>query len=512
MTSVLTGRARGLALLSVLAAGCGGHGAGGAAATAAPVTSQLPPPPASPPTTVALRGTAHYEKLGVDLTAQQRVPAGDVPVREVRVEALVNGSVVAAAATRHDGSFELSLPAAHERSDVTVRLLAQSARPGFPLLVRDGVASVTTHALSAHVGQQRSGVDLLAPAHGVGGAFNVLEQCRLGRELVQSVEPAAPFPPLTVVWAPGATQVTRYEREVDKVFLDGDVDKNDALDDSVVLRQFGLYLQDHLSHLSAIGGFPGHPWLPLEIDPRKTYQEALATALGQLVLGTSTYVDVVAPSRALVVDLEAGSAQVDGLGGLEATQALIWDLLDGASAQLPDRDQDGFAIPFSDFWRALRRIRGPHVYLPHLHEVLSRAGLVTDAAWNRAFLPSRLHVPFPNGTRGLGFELVPNASPTLDGVSLQAPVISTAMRASRLYYVELTAPGPLTVGVSCYTGAELDLQLVGPDERRVTDTRNGGTSQVRLASAAPGLYLVRVYARGAQAATLAQYYINAVLR
>ena len=447
-----------------------------------------------------VRGTAMHEKARIDPLSHLRTGVFLAPVKAAKVRAELGGEVVAEGRTADDGTFILDVPPVHVTPELTVIVAAESAATEFPVKVTrpDPAGTAPAHEAREILGLD---ADLLIVARGdAGGAFNALAAAQRGMAFLAEVEPGLRFPPLRIESSRDAAQGTHFAPESGVIRLRGGV-SDDAMDDVVVLHELGHYAHHSFSTDSSPGGAhhlcsdsAGHS-LPLQdIDPRLAFSEAFASCFAGAVLGDSlivnTRTDAVLPATD---DLERGCLMLSGTTGAEAdVRAAIWDLIDGP--EIHSKDGDPMEVGFAGVWEAMRDLRGAsHVFLGHLYLALRDRGLVTDAEWDAAFATT-LGLPVRIVLQGLGPVLRPNA--TVSG-AVDASLGQSALRAaSRTYYVQLTAAaGELRVELTPGAGeADLDLEVITPAGVRVFDLGLTSAGEVRITHAAPGCYLVRVFA------------------
>ncbi|MBI4563104.1 MAG: hypothetical protein HY716_00215 [Planctomycetes bacterium] len=133
----------------------------------------------------------------------ERRPIPNAVVEIVRAD---DDSVVAVGATTASGAFGIPIGGAFPSPSLYARVWSESALPYAEAGVADDSGFVH-EARSATFRGSQGNVEILAAADDasgrVAGAFNIYAQIMHGIDFVRRVDPAAIFPPLTVIWERG---------------------------------------------------------------------------------------------------------------------------------------------------------------------------------------------------------------------------------------------------------------------------------------------------------------------
>ncbi len=167
---------------------------------------------------------------------------------------------------------------------------------------------------------------------------------------VLSVAPSADFPPLTVDWGPNNEGgIAFYARDASGarwLALAGEVNVDtDEYDPSVILHEFGHYIDDAFSRSDNLGG--PHSFGE-RLDMRVAFGEGLATAFSAIVNGNPFYRDSFGQAQRSdgFVSIENDAALNEGWYSEAPTQEVIWDLYDNDN----DGDGDTLTLGFDPLW------------------------------------------------------------------------------------------------------------------------------------------------------------------
>ena len=131
-----------------------------------------------------------------------------------------------------------------------------------------------------------------------------------------------------------------------------DTTDTDYFDDGVVAHEFHHFVENTISHSQSRGG--AHCGAPLE--PNFSWSEGQSTGFGNLLLGTSWYIDTTGTSGGLLFEMDIENVMgfipdPPGIGGELTVAELIWDLGDGGTGPA-DMDGDVAAVPLSELYGA----------------------------------------------------------------------------------------------------------------------------------------------------------------
>ncbi|HRI49975.1 MAG TPA: hypothetical protein PLW65_07305 [Pseudomonadota bacterium] len=269
--------------------------------------------------TLAVSGKLVYEKLTVDTTSFSSAQAGLsttptlTPVRRAQVQMLDDqGTEIQRTFTEEDGSFTLYLPTLTTKARV---LISTSGDPDrFPLAVRNCPPSPTdtfpagctdevgqTHqwASQTFTGPTDLGQVVATEQSGLAGAFNIFNLLLRGQDFARVNLNDGKYPstpPLSVQWRKGYETRTSYLGE--QMVIQGVVTDTDEYDDTVLMHEFGHFLERAFSVSDSPGGF--HNGSPT--DPRLAFGEGYGTYTGCAIAGSSIYYDT-SPSGATVTNI-----------------------------------------------------------------------------------------------------------------------------------------------------------------------------------------------------------------
>lgn len=285
-------------------------------------------------------------------------------------------------------------------------------------------------------------------------------------------------------------------------FLDSASDTDD-FDDSVILHEFGHYLQAVFSHNSSPGGAHyGCSASPAQnLDYRLAFGEGWGNSFAQMVQGNSTYVDT-SPAGGFSFDVETPCLSVNGPGSEEAIGAVFWDLFDGALGGVGSADSDSLGLGFGPIWQAIKDLRNvSHVWTADLLVALLGRGYVTLAEWNGNFASFGVGTPLPAfppffiDTNTLYTDLV---EASLGQESLLA--------ANRYYELTINGTGTLTLTLTIGDATTNDLDLIlweNPDPAHppgeflgIAISPTASVETITIDNLLPGVYMVQVRAAG----------------
>lgn len=487
-----------------------------------------------PDITQGVVGQITFEKR---LTSDQGLSGDDeldvVPARYVAVEAVldVKGSLRTVARTRADGEGRYGIGGSFPEGFqiVAYSTSEKSVEPPLRVRVQDsdgrlyGAISAPQPALSppdlVTVDVQAS-VELPDRA---AGAFNIVRVMQEGALLwldATGVTPAT----AVVNWEVGASwDSTFFDPRIGpdgEIFVVGgvrgleDSTNTDEFDDVVIAHEFSHFVV----HNHSTSGSPGGPHAGENLLPNLAFDEALASWMGGLTVGTALYRDTIGNADgstrcALCDSLESSSVdRVVGIGSEQSCFELLWDLTDGAEGAPPDSDGDALALSPREVINLVAAF-DPRSDYPYLHTVFERlveGGLLTVEDVQRLFSsPEDQDVLFPARTRDsppTGKDLFP--IPIAPGESLSGRVDSVTRFPGGLnvengfhsirYYRLLAPGGRITVRlqIESATGSPPeDLDLYVLDVRnRVMASSVGERPEERVdVSLRAGVYIIAVF-------------------
>jgi len=258
-----------------------------------------------------ITGTATYQTR--EYTASNGIGAISAPKPIRRAEVVVvnaAGSTVQCGTTTDTGTFSLAVPTSADPYSVIVRSRANNdymkasvlncPEENQPYGVKsDIVADGTQAALSINAGITNSGPLL-------GAAFNILDQIYLSNEFLrtQTANPSFVAPKVQAYWAKGFNPnmyynaansgISFYIPNFKRLFIlggiSGDIYNSDTdhFDNSIIVHEYGHFLEDALSKSDSPGG--AHSGNAI-IDPRLAWSEGWGNFLQAAVTGSPFYRD-----------------------------------------------------------------------------------------------------------------------------------------------------------------------------------------------------------------------------
>lgn len=231
-------------------------------------------------------GVVSYEDRAPDPSGSL-MGISPVPARGAQVSVILDSSsaVLASAVLADDGSYTLRYDAT-DGDLVHVLVTAQSTLPTRPVRVRRNGTQLHGFGGASFAAAASATSDvLITDASGSCEAFNILDQAIVGMDMIASVFGGTPPPLLTVRWSRGSNQGSYYDANT--ITLLGASSDNDGYDDTVILHEFGHYLEDVIGRSDNPGG--SHDGSP--DDPRLAWSEGFSTYLALALRGDPVYTD-----------------------------------------------------------------------------------------------------------------------------------------------------------------------------------------------------------------------------
>lgn len=453
-----------------------------------------------------------------------------------------SGSIIQCAETDISGNFSFQVPNDSATYTVEVRSRSNNSRVKASILKSpsDKVPYTITKTFVAN-GSKDIGT-LTAPADGTttGGAFNILDQIYQANEYLRdevnsttcSGKPCSAFsvaPKVQVFWTPGENPgqyfgfpdnpLSFYVPEDDELYilggLYGDMDSSDTdhFDNSVILHEYGHFLEDQLAKTDSPGG--PHNGNSI-IDPRLAWGEGWANFFQAAVSGIPVYTDTWGNADGVTGiyfnrSLETGSAGEDlpstlGEGNFRefSITRLLWDYID-----TNDDGSDSISIEFAELWSVFTGSTGfpstthnfRNIGLFHeLHTTIPPAETLTGVLNGENHRPNR---------NDYGLKLTKTAG-TCTQFQIDGPSGSRSWDSSNQFshndFYEYTHTGGSVTLTLTYTNSSstnnLDLYLLKPgyyfglEDSYVQDKairlNDGGSESVTLPA---GTYLINVHAQ-----------------
>ncbi len=365
---------------------------------------------------VTITGTAKYnrrviteggtsEGLGSASPTHLTRPAEVRPIRaaEIRVTDAA-GSVIQCGQTSSTGTFSIVLPAGNTNYTLSVNSRSAQFNGGAVYLnasvlnrpeanqfysLSTSVNAATTHSIGTIT------ADALTSGQLLGAAFNILDMLYEANDYLRtevgacsfsgcrSVTTSNPIPKVSAYWEKGfnpndyfgsSSGLSFYLPGYSRLFIlggvDGDVDSSDTdhFDNSVIIHEYGHFLEDNLSVSDSPGG--SHNGNKV-IDPRLAWSEGWGNFFQAAVLGAPKYYDSAGnidgtPDLYFAVDLENYSGSGGGIDQPSAqgegnfrefsvTRAL-WDAIDSTIPnETNNGGTDGISGKFPEIWASFTK-------------------------------------------------------------------------------------------------------------------------------------------------------------
>lgn len=267
-------------------------------------------------TSYTIDGTAYYKKRVLDVSGLGAIDPTNFPIRRAEVQVLnSSGTIVQCTETDANGDYTFTIP--NDGKTYTVKVQSRSYNAFNKASVLNDPTSNSLHSISQSfvANATKSLPDMTAQADTSldsslrGGAFNILDQLFLANNFLLN-NTAGAFTVTEKVqayWSKGVNPVTYFGGDpssgvsfyipgTDKLYIlggiDGDVtvEDTDHYDNSVIVHEFGHFVEDNYSVSDSPGG--SHYGL-YTVDPRLAWSEGFSTFLASQVLGDPIYRDTV---------------------------------------------------------------------------------------------------------------------------------------------------------------------------------------------------------------------------
>ena len=313
--------------------------------------------------TLLITGQAQFQKRKLDEDEGLGEPALPLPIRYAEIRVIdSNEDVLQCGQTGENGRFSLRVPKSNRTYNLFVN--ARADNDHLKISVLDAPERNQLYSLSTSVSMDQEDVDvgvLLAPATGsiLGGAFNIYDMVLTANEYLRntvgtcSVDNCVDFmvaPKLTIYWEKGfnpnsyfngTAGLSFYAPLKDRLFilggLNGDTDYQDTdhFDDSVILHEYGHFLEDVFSVTNSPGGEHSGDRL---IDPRLALSEGWGNFFQAAVRynaseGDPRYVDTKG-------NIDGRSGIIFDIG-LEAPSEICKSYPQTTGCDLPQREREG---------------------------------------------------------------------------------------------------------------------------------------------------------------------------
>ena len=567
--------------MAALFSACGGSGGGGGDAGNAPsIPSTITPEQAycspssiaAPASFVTITGTANYEYRQASASGLQggTLPTAAVRFAEVRATDS-NGTLVQCTETDNSGNFSIKLPDDSGTYTVSVMSRADNSTARVSVLDAPDVNNVYSISTSVVTDADKSVGTLTAEGRDsvIGGAFNILDQIVKASEYLKTQTagcagingphincsafdpqstPSGGTSKVQAFWKKGfnpnsyfgasGSGLSFYIPSLDQLYIlggiDGDVDNSDTdhFDNSVILHEYGHFLEDQYAASDSPGG--AHDGNSV-LDPRLMWSEGWANFFQAAVLNDPLYQDTSGNAdgstgnfffqnlefrcNAAAYSNESGScfdkATTAGEGNFRefAIARSLWDAIDDGTDNTNGDDTftsggnftDDFQLPFSELWTAFLNLSNSGFAFRSVglfHELVAQlTGTGIDATNRAAYqdLVSKGELHEPNR--------VDYANPMSLGGSCTTTISSSGSDLFKAHdYFDYTHPGGAFALDLTYTlaGGTSDVDIYLYNQSHVLFTQStiaavsnsendGGTENISVTSLPAGRYLINVH-------------------
>lgn len=276
---------------------------------------------------VTISGTAKYYVRQTNLVLQSSKivgilgnPSGTAyAIEKAEVQALNSaGQIINCGMTTSSGTFSIKVP---PFANYTIKVLSRSADPAgnFSVSVKEDIYSNALYELSAAVtvaGTNVSGVTMLAYARQsesskvLGGAFNILDRIVKANNVIAAISgvdmSCIKNNKVNVYWKAGfnPNSYRNYPNDPLSYYIPGNhelyilggkngdlaYEDTDHFDDSVVVHEYGHFLEDVCGKSDSRGGAHNGNFI---IDPRLAWSEGWANYFQTTVSGNKYYIDTI---------------------------------------------------------------------------------------------------------------------------------------------------------------------------------------------------------------------------
>ena len=319
-----------------------------------------------------------------------------MPIRYAEVKVINNttGATVQCAETDSSGNYSFIVP--QSSTVYTVKISARARNSHAKVDVFDDPRYNNYYSIqgtfTATGGVTLSTINAGVTGSVLGGAFNILDQivdanayltstvgnCSGSLSGCANFSVSSTLPKLNVYWKLGfnpneyyssSSPLSFYLPGYSRLFIlggsNGDVDSSDTdhFDNSVVLHEYGHFLEDAAFISDSPGG--SHNGNKV-IDPRLAWSEGWGNFFQAAVRGDNHYIDTIGNSSgatelAFYVDIESQTTDVPiyaGEGNFRefSVTRLLWDAIDNTPAE--SSSQDNIDSAFNQVWHALTKTDG----------------------------------------------------------------------------------------------------------------------------------------------------------
>ncbi len=331
---------------------------------------------------VTLTGTADYEyRVDGNGVVNTAVPSANLPIRQAQISVYnSSGAIIQCGKTDNSGNFSIVVPQASANYVLSVD--ARIYNSVTKAAVFNNPTEMDVHGISKTVSGASSGSvgTLTATATGAlkGGAFNILDKI-YGANLYlvsttddcnttfSSCTPFTGAPPVFIYWDKGVNPGSYFSAGALSFYLsgqselyilgglNGDTDNSDCdhYDNSIILHEYGHFIEDIFSESDSPGGVHTGDSI---IDARLAWGEGWANFFQAAILSNPVYRDTsgnVSGSTSIFFneDLETPDNDIPGNLGEGnfrefSVSRLLWDAIDAVN----EGAEDAVTSPFSELW------------------------------------------------------------------------------------------------------------------------------------------------------------------
>ena len=300
------------------------------------------------------------------------------PIRHAVVELIaIDGfTALASGTTQEDGTYQFSaINNNARRGGVYVRVLATTGNPVFSAVtVQDNskdknILAVQGRPLDDAVSDSFPSDQIIAPALGIGGAFNIMDLFLKGGEFIQKINGCAMKSadckptPLTAYWERGVPNGTSYEDTSNVISINGGLatpgttnvtGDTDEYDDTILLHEYGHLVSAQFSRDESPGGT--HSFFDNTQDIRLAWSEGWATFFAGAVLGSPLTIDTKDHGSLFGINIET-APNLSYTTSEASVSSILWDIFDPVSQ---GSDDDPIStVGFNKIWKGFTDMTGP---------------------------------------------------------------------------------------------------------------------------------------------------------
>jgi hypothetical protein len=350
--------------------------------------------------TVKVTGSATYHARqifdnGGDNAGLGPAPGISFPIRFAEIQVLgTDGSIFQCAQTDANGQFSLTLPKANTSYKIVIysRTPANDTHAHVSVLNRPSLNQLYSlqTTVAGNIDRNIGNLDASVTGDVLGGAFNILDQIVRANLFLQSIaahcsqsfsdcQDFTVAPKVSVYWMKGfdpgayfgdATPLSFYLPHAGRLFIlggsNGDSDSSDTdhFDNSVIIHEYGHFLEDKVFATSSPGGPHNGDGI---VDPRLAWSEGWGDFFQAAVLGVAKYQDTYGNIDGNTgffydADLETPhigndypSAMGEGNFREFSVARFLWDTIDNTPNETRFGFVDNVHDRFIEVWAALNR-------------------------------------------------------------------------------------------------------------------------------------------------------------